>query len=141
MTRLPFMAKSEAYDRHPEHLLELDESRVRARVRVGSEVIAATENGLNLREGRYPAVVYFPREDVRMDRLTASEHHTHCPFKGDASYFDYRGGESESVDSGPKGIEQIAWAYEDPFDQMLAIRGFLAFYSDRVTIEIESDSG
>jgi uncharacterized protein (DUF427 family) len=134
------MSRSEAYDRHPEHLLEFDDALVRARVRVGSEVIAATENGLNLREGKYPAIVYFPREDVRMDRLATSDHHTHCPFKGDASYFDSRGGGSENADTDPAGIEHIAWAYEDPFDQMLAIRGHLAFYTDRVTIEIDSDS-
>jgi uncharacterized protein (DUF427 family) len=58
--------------------------------------------------------------------LERSEHTTHCPFKGDATYFDFRDGNQE--------IAEIAWSYEDPFDQMHAIREHLAFYPDRVTL-------
>jgi len=134
------MSRSEAYDRHPEHVLVFDEARVRASVRIGNDVIATTDHGLNLREGKYPAVVYFPREDVRMDLLAGSDHQTHCPFKGDASYFDYRGADQELAESDGSGVEHVAWSYEDPFDQMLAIKGHLAFYSDRVRIEIDSES-
>lgn len=120
------MTSSKAYQDHPAHVLEFDAAPVHARVSIGSEIIAETSSGLNLREGRYPAVIYFPREDVRMDRLRASDHQTHCPFKGDASYFDH------------PSVEQIAWSYDDPFDQMLEIRGHLAFYADRAEIEIVS---
>jgi uncharacterized protein (DUF427 family) len=128
------MAHSVAYDRHPEHTLDFDEQRVRVRVRVGDQLIAQTSVGLTLREGKYPAVVYIPREDVRMDLLTRSEHSTHCPFKGDASYFDYQGG-----GDGESNQAQIAWSYEDPFDQMRALQNHLAFYTDRVTVESDSD--
>jgi uncharacterized protein (DUF427 family) len=121
------MASSPAYEKHPNHRLEFDEARVPLRVIANGEVIAETQRGLNLREGRYPAVVYIPREDVRMDKLDSSDHSTHCPFKGDASYFDYKGASGET--------NQIAWSYETPFDQMEAIRDHLAFYADRVTIE------
>jgi uncharacterized protein (DUF427 family) len=124
------MARSTAYEEHPQHRIEIDDERVGIRVTLNGEVLADTRCGLNLREGSYPAIVYIPREDVNLDRLTASDHSTHCPFKGDASYYDYLGSDREN---GP--AQQVAWSYETPFDQMVAIRGHLAFYSDRVTIE------
>jgi uncharacterized protein (DUF427 family) len=136
------MTHSTAYDEYPQHRLEIDDQRVALRVSVDGEVIAETKRGLNLHEGRYPDVVYVPREDVRMDRLTSSDHITHCPFKGDASYFDYRGDYRENVPAESEGASehpQIAWSYESPFDQMEAIRDHLAFYADRATLEVLSD--
>jgi len=122
------MARSPAYDRHPEHTLEIDEARVRLRVHVADQLVAETANGLNLREGKYPPVVYIPREDVRMHLMARSDESSHCPFKGDANYFEFRGDHDSPV-------APIAWSYEDPFDQMRAIANHLAFYADRVTIE------
>jgi uncharacterized protein (DUF427 family) len=64
-----------------------------------------------------------------MDRLESSDLSTHCPFKGDASYFRY------AADDAHEASEEVAWSYETPFDQMATIRGHLAFYADRVTVE------
>ena len=58
-----------------------------------------------------------------MDRLARSDHRTHCPFKGDASYF--------SLKDGP---ENAVWSYEQPYDEMMAIKERLAFYPDKVEI-------
>jgi len=124
------MAHSSAYEKHPQHRIEIDEERVGLRVTLHDEILAETTRGLNLREGNYPAVVYIPRDDVNMERLATSELSTHCPFKGDASYF--RPGE-ESAN------QEVAWSYETPFDQMAAIRGHLAFYADRVVLERLTD--
>ena len=124
------MTLSTAYEKHPQHRIEIDDELLALRVTLNGEVLAETTRGLNLREGKYPAVVYVPREDVNLDRLKASAHTTHCPFKGDASYFDYLGN-----DQNAGAVQQVAWSYETPFDQMAAIRGHLAFYSNLVTIE------
>jgi len=121
------MAQSQAYEKFPQHRIEIDEERIHVRVTRNGVTLAETRRGLNLREGDYPAVVYIPREDVSMDRLRRSELSTHCPFKGDASYFDCAG----DTQTPP----EVAWSYETPFDQMLAIRDHLAFYVDRVEIE------
>ena len=128
------MAHSTAYEEHPQHRIEIDAAPVGIRVTLHGEVLAQTTRGLNLREGNYPAVVYVPRDDVNMERLTPSDLSTHCPFKGDASYFRFqaRSPENSQQDSASK---EVAWSYETPFDQMAAIRGHLAFYSDRVTVE------
>jgi uncharacterized protein (DUF427 family) len=127
------MTLSSAYAKHPQHRIDIDEERVGLRVSLNGEVLAHTTRGLNLREGKYPAVVYVPRDDVDMERLTPSDLSTHCPFKGDANYFRY-GGSKQDV-----ATEEVAWSYETPFDQMEAIRGHLAFYADRVTVERIAD--
>ena len=91
------------------------------RVTFNGEVIAESRDALALKEGSYPAVYYIPRKDVKMERLERTAHSTHCPFKGDASYF--------SVVDGPKNA---VWSYEQPFDEMSAIKDLLAFYPDKV---------
>lgn len=128
------MALSPAYDKYPEHTLELDAGPVSIRISIGDVVIAETKRGKTLREGKYPATVYVPREDVDFARLAGSDHSTHCPFKGDATYFDFM-----NEASAAPTIEQVAWSYEDPFDQMDEIRDHLAFYADRVTIATLGD--
>jgi len=52
---------------------------------------------------------------------------THCPYKGDATYF--------SIVAGGQGLENAVWTYENPFPAMADIAGHLAFYPDKVTIE------
>ena len=126
------MVRSEAYDDHPEHSLRFDERPVRLRILLNEQILAETDAGLSLREGHYPAVIYVPREHVRMDLLTRSDRRTHCPFKGDASYFDYA---SASPQRDEPDLTNVAWSYEDPFDQMRRLANHLAFYDDRVTLE------
>jgi uncharacterized protein (DUF427 family) len=93
----------------------------RVQVTVKGEVIADSADAIRLEEGSYPAVYYFPRKDVRMERLERTAHSTHCPHKGDASYFSIKGGPRNAV-----------WSYEAPFDNVAAIRELVAFYPDKV---------
>jgi len=97
-------------------------------VRAGGAVIVESRNALELTEGHYPFVIYFPREDVAMAFLDATDHKTHCPKKGDASYF--------SISTGAGTIENGAWSYETPLPEVSEIAGHIAFYSsDAVTVE------
>ena len=91
------------------------------RVTFKGEVLADTLEAIEMKEGSYPAVLYIPRKDTMMDRLVRSSHRTHCPFKGDASYF--------SIANGP---ENAAWSYEQPYDEMKQIKDLLAFYPAKV---------
>jgi uncharacterized protein (DUF427 family) len=100
----------------------------RVRVTVGGEVIADSRDALEMKEGSYPAVYYLPRKDVTMSRLVRTSHATHCPFKGDASYF--------SLAAGP---ENAAWSYEQPYDEMLEIKDLLAFYPQKVDSIVASE--
>ena len=94
---------------------------VRVQVIFKGEAIADTRNAVALEEGAYPVVYYIPRQDVRMERLERTAHMTHCPYKGDASYFSIQDGPANAV-----------WSYEQPKENVLSIRGLLAFYSDKV---------
>jgi uncharacterized protein (DUF427 family) len=49
-----------------------------------------------------------------MKRLVRTAHQTYCPFKGQASYY--------SLKDGP---ENAVWTYEQPYDEMLAIKDCL----------------
>lgn len=93
----------------------------RVQVKFNGEVIADTRNAVALEEGSYPVVYYVPRHDVRMDRLERTSHTTHCPYKGDASYYSIVDGPANAV-----------WSYEQPITGMLSIKGLLAFYPDKV---------
>lgn len=93
----------------------------RVRVTFRGEMIADTRNAVALEEGSYPVVYYIPREDVRMERLERTSHRTHCPYKGDASYYSIQDGPANAV-----------WSYEQPKKNVLSIRGLLAFYADKV---------
>ena len=111
------------YKKYPEHRIETKPAKERVRVTFNGEVIADTRDAIRMEEGNYPAVFYFPRKDVKMERLIRSSHRTHCPFKGDAAYF-----------SVVKGPENAVWSYEQPYDEMSVIKERLAFYPDKVDI-------
>jgi uncharacterized protein (DUF427 family) len=96
-------------------------------VRFNGEVVADTKRALELREASYPAVLYIPRTDARLEFYERTRHASHCPYKGDAGYF--------SLSAGGKRADNAVWSYEAPFPAMAEIAGHVAFYPDRVSIE------
>ncbi|WP_147124474.1 DUF427 domain-containing protein [Shimia ponticola] len=96
-------------------------------VRVAGAVVAESANALELAEGDYPEVIYFPRGDIAMAFFDSSEKSTHCPHKGDASYFHL------VTKSGT--LDNAAWSYETPLDGVSDIAGHLAFAHEMVTVE------
>jgi uncharacterized protein (DUF427 family) len=93
-----------------------------ARVLIGDQVIAETEQAVLLAETGYPVRAYIARDDIRVP-IEPTEKTSFCPFKGDASYWTVA------------GLQDVAWSYEEPKADVEAIRGRLAFYPDRVTVE------
>jgi uncharacterized protein (DUF427 family) len=111
----------------PDHPITITSNPGRVRVSRDETVVAETAQALTLKEANYPPVQYIPRADADRTLLTRSDHVTHCPYKGDASYFN--------IKIGDRLIENAIWSYEEPFDAVKAIAGRLAFYPDKVTIE------
>ncbi|MBB4260729.1 MULTISPECIES: DUF427 domain-containing protein [unclassified Bradyrhizobium] len=111
----------------PDHPITITPNPRRVRVTAGDIVIAETSKALTLKEARYPAVQYVPREDTNMALLARTDRVTHCPYKGDASYY--------SVKADGKVLDNAIWTYETPFPAMSEISGHLAFYPDKVKIE------
>jgi len=106
------------------HTIAITSNTHRVRMIHGGVTMADTQAGLTLSETGLPDVFYFPRSDVNMARLERSSHTTHCPFKGDASYFHLR------TEDGL--IENAVWSYETPLESAMQIKGYLAFYASRV---------
>lgn len=116
----------------PDHPITVTPHPGRVRVTLAGAVVAESTRALSLQEARYAPVLYVPREDVRLDAFARSARSSHCPYKGDASYYDLVVGETRRPDA--------VWSYEAPFPDVAAIAGHLAFYPDRVDA-IETDSG
>jgi uncharacterized protein (DUF427 family) len=63
---------------------------------------------------------YFPRDAVREDVLRPSDHHTVCPWKGTASYFDLEVEGAVNKDA--------VWYYPTPKDAAKEITDRVAFW-------------
>lgn len=124
------MNPAPGFKKYPGHRVSTKPSDAHVKVTFKGDVIADTRDAVELHESMSsksvlaPVVYYVPRKDVNMDRLVRSNHRTHCPFKGDASYF--------SVVDGP---ENAVWSYEAPYDETIAIKDRLAFYPDKFEIQ------
>ena len=100
----------------------------RVRVELAGQVLAQSDRAVELDETGLPTRFYLPRNDVRMDLLTGSETESHCPFKGDATYF-----------SAP-GSEDAFWVYEEPSEpDALPIAGMLAPWPGRVEVRVDGE--
>ncbi len=103
----------------------------RVRILVGDQVVADTTHALTLQESTYPPVQYVPLADVDPSVLSPSPSSTYCPYKGSASYY--------SVTTPAGTLDDVGWTYPEAYDAVAGIRGHVAFYSDRVTVEILDD--
>lgn len=100
------------------------ENRNRIRVVLGGFIVAETTRALTLTEPGSEPVHYIPREDAQMDLLDPSEHRTHSPHKGEATYY--------TVTAGGLVRENAAWSYESPLPAAARIAGHVAFAPQRV---------
>jgi len=63
---------------------------------------------------------YFPRDSVRDENIGPSDHHSTCPWKGEASYYDV------VVDGNVN--KDAAWYYPEPKEAAENIKGRVAFW-------------
>jgi uncharacterized protein (DUF427 family) len=115
----------------PGRALYLEPTPKRIRVLVGDEVVVDSTGAMILHEGGNQPVYYFPPADVRADLLEPTATTTHCPKKGDASYYSVRVGERVATDA--------AWYYPEPLEGAPPIAGLIAFYWDRVDHWLEEE--
>ena len=114
---------------HP-HAITIEKNPHRIKVAFHGTVIADTTRALVLKEGPLPPATYIPREDVQMSYLQRTDHSTHCPFKGDASYF--------SVHVDDQRADNAVWTYETPIDSVPQIKDYLSFYVEKLNVIEES---
>ena len=114
------------FRKHPDHTITVSPFDGVITVEFEGTPLARSKNAVELHEAHYPPVFYIPLGDVDAALLRRSEHVTHCPFKGEASYWDIVIGDHE--------IDNAIWGYETPYDEMLELAGLVAFYPNKVTI-------
>lgn len=112
------------YAKHPEHQVKISPSNKQVRAVLNGITIANTTNALLVEETGHPPVYYIPIGDIRMELATETQHHTYCPFKGEAAYWSFA---AIGVSA-----ENAAWGYKQPYDEVRALRGHLAFYPEKI---------
>jgi uncharacterized protein (DUF427 family) len=104
--------------------IKIEPNPKRVVVKAGGKIFAESRNAVTLLEGSAPGVIYVPREDADMSMAEKTSHSSTCPYKGQASYYSI-------PSAGPKAANAI-WSYEDPIEIAAGIKGYLAFYPNRV---------
>ncbi len=111
--------------------LYLEPTPKRIRAQVAGETVLDSRRALLLQESGLMPIYYFPPADVRTDLLTPTDKHTHCPKKGEASYY--------SLQVGDRVVENAAWYYPEPLEGAPPIKDLIAFYWDRIDRWFEED--
>ena len=126
---MPGTNPAPGFTRQPDRHMHYAPASSQVMVIFNDFVVAVSANAIILHEEDFPAVHYLPQADVRMDLATRTDHSTHCPFKGDATYW--------TLTVGGKVAENAIWAYEMPFDEAMVIKNLVAFYMNKVdTIQV-----
>ena len=115
--------RSPGHREHPEHRVAERHVRGRMRAQLGADVLADSDDVIEVDEDGNPPRYYFPRDNVRMDRMHPSDTHTYCPFKGEASYFTMEFLDGQMPDA--------AWTLKEPYDEHADLKDRVAFYSEK----------
>jgi uncharacterized protein (DUF427 family) len=113
--------------RDPYHRIDVRRTSRHVVVRIGGEVVADSTRTIVLFETGLPRRWYFPEEDVRMELLTPTDADTVCAYKGHASYWSV-GDEAD-----------VVWTYRTPEPEVAPIKDRLAFFNERVEIEVDGE--
>lgn len=119
----------EGHLRDPYHRVDARGSSQRVRVLVDGEVVADTHHPTVLSETGLPNRYYIPQDDLADDLLVPSTSRTHCPYKGDASYY--------SVEVAERRVADAGWYYVEPLEDAAKVRDLVAFYPDKVVVEVD----
>jgi uncharacterized protein (DUF427 family) len=121
------MSKSPGHQKWPDHkVLESPVGRP-VTVSLNGEILAESRDVVRVDEDGSPVRYYFPRSDVRMERLVRTATTSQCPFKGTAHYFSV----STADSGGGTRLQDAAWSYEQPFEEHQGLKDRLAFYDDK----------
>ena len=119
------------FQSHRDYRIDILPCAKRLRASFDGQSVFDTLGAVIMRETKHLPVYYVPRGDADMSMMTRTDHSTHCPFKGDASYF--------SLKHGDRSAENAVWTYETPFDECRTIKDYLGFYWDKLDHWYEED--
>jgi len=119
------------FEKYPDYRVDIDQTEDRIRVLVGEVAIADSSRPLKVTESKHHPVWYLPLADVDGALLEGTSHSTYCPFKGHASYW--------TINAAGQKLEDSVWGYEDPYVECEPLKDHVAFYTDRVQLEINGE--
>ena len=117
--------------KHPDYRVEITATDDHIRVLVGDHCLADSRRPLKVTETRHRPVWYLPLEDLDAAAIEPTDHQTYCPFKGHASYW--------TVALPGTRLENSIWAYRTPYTECEPLRDHVAFYTDRLTLEVNGE--
>lgn len=120
------MAKSPGHRDHANHRVQESQLGRRVTVLAFGEPIADSTHVLKLEEDGHRVRYYFPRSDVKMDKLVRSHTTTYCPFKGTAHYFSI-----QAARDNPRTLADAVWTYEEPYEEHTGLKDRVAFWDDK----------
>ena len=112
----------------PNHPITVSRHPMRVQALFGGHLLADSGDVLVLKEADYDPVFYFPRKDIEMSVLQNSDHHTHCPHKGEASYL--------TIMRDGTIVDNFAWSYPAPLPGRADIANRVAFYPQYVDFRV-----
>jgi uncharacterized protein (DUF427 family) len=108
----------------PAHRIYFTDFLPRVRAVIDGHTVLDTTRGKLLYESGIHPRFYAPTEDFDAAVLARTDHTTHCPFKGDASYW--------SVSVNGTAADNAVWAYESPIPEAAWLDGYASLYPDKV---------
>jgi uncharacterized protein (DUF427 family) len=115
----------------PAHRILFEPHPRRIRAELEGRTVLDTIGGRLLHESNILPRLYVPLEDFDASLMERTDHTTHCPFKGDASYWSLRAGD--------RVAENAIWAYEDPLPDASWLAGYASMYWDAADAWYEED--
>jgi len=115
--------------RDPHTRVDILASSRHVRVEIDGVTVADSRSPRILFETGLPPRYYLPLSDIRTELLRPSETHTHCPYKGTASYW--------SVDTGAGLHRDMVWIYRTPLPESQKIAGLAAFFDEKADVFID----
>jgi uncharacterized protein (DUF427 family) len=113
-----------AWQKNTGYVIDLEPLPFRVRAEVDGATVLDSNHVLVMYELGHAPVYYVPSDDLSQALLTESDHSTYCPYKGDASYW------SLTVDG--RLVENVVWAYLDPYPEMASLVELRGIYWDRM---------
>ena len=113
------------------HRIETLHPGTHVRVSLRGQLLAETHDPVELQEQGLPSRWYMRREDVQAE-LVDSDTHSHCPFKGDASYY------SVKLDSG-EVVDDLIWYYPEAGGEATEVSALVCFWDEKVDLELDGE--
>jgi acyl-CoA thioesterase II len=118
-----------AWGKYPGYSIDLVPFQGTARAWYDDLLIAESTSALRVLEKDHVERLYFPESDVRFDLFEANDHHSICPFKGEADYW--------TLTAADPAQEDVIWAYPTPLDEVAGLKGHVGVYHERLRVELE----